>query len=365
MKKTVVDLVAGARPNFMKVAPLYHALTGSNFARPRLVHTGQHYDAEMSETFFADLMMPAPDFHLGGGGRSHAEQTGRVMTAYEKLLQADPPGWVVVVGDVNSTLACALAAKKLCLPVAHLEAGLRSGDRSMPEEINRLATDSIVDLLWTPSPDADANLQREGVSPSKIARVGNIMIDSYEMMRASIDACPIRDELKLEAAQYAVLTLHRPTNVDDRVVLTKLIGIIERICARIPLVFPMHPRTKSRIEEFGLMERVAAMPGLKLLPPISYIPFMALVSTARFAITDSGGVQEETTYLHIPCITLRATTERPVTVTLGTNRLCDPDALAGAVNKILSGDWPRGAIPEMWDGHTAARVAESLRQQLN
>ena len=362
MPKTKVDLIAAARPNFMKVAPLYRALSREPWCELRLVHTGQHYDAAMSDAFFRDLGLPQPDVSLEVGSGTHAEQTGGVMIAYEKACLAARPDWTVVVGDVNSTAACALAATKLGIRVAHLEAGLRSGDRTMPEEINRLVTDAIADLLWTPSEDADANLLREGVPPAKIDRVGNIMIDSLEMMRPKIEARALFRELGLQKGSYGVVTLHRPSNVDDPATLDRLASALIAVAARAPLVFPVHPRTRKSLEGAGLLRELAARPGLRLIEPVGYVDFMSLVFNARLAITDSGGVQEETTYLGIPCLTLRENTERPITVTLGTNRLLGIEGLAAAVDAVLSGTSRKAGVPPLWDGRTAPRVAASLRR---
>jgi UDP-N-acetylglucosamine 2-epimerase (non-hydrolysing) len=362
----LVDLIAAARPNFMKVAPLYKALTAErSWCRPRLIHTGQHYDSNMSEAFFRDLGLPDPDIHLGVGSGSHAEQTAGVMVAYEKVCIEDRPDWVIVVGDVNSTLACTLAAVKLRIPVAHLEAGLRSRDRSMPEEINRLATDALADLLWTPSPDADENLRLEGVPTDKIERVGNIMIDSLEMMRPAIEANRYFSRLGLRAGDYGVMTLHRPSNVDDRLRLAELCEVIVRVARRLPMIFPVHPRTRQRLVTFGLWDQLAAEPGMHLIDPVGYVDFMSLVFDARVVLTDSGGVQEETTYLRIPCLTLRDSTERPVTVTEGTNRLIKLDGVLTSVEEILSGAWTQGRVPDRWDGKTAGRVVASLHARVN
>lgn len=358
-----VDLIAAARPNFMKVAPLYHALAKESWCRPRLVHTGQHYDANMSDAFFADLQLPKPHVHLGVGSGSHAEQTARVMIEYEKVCQADRPDWIVVVGDVNSTLACALVGAKLLIKVAHLEAGLRSGDRTMPEEINRIVTDAVADLLWTPSPDGDEHLKREGVPAEKIERVGNIMLDSFELLAPKIRAANLAGKLGLAKQSYGVVTLHRPSNVDDRAQLELIVGKLLAIAERAPLVFPVHPRTRQRLKDFGLAERLEAAKTVKLTEPMSYIEFMSLVVDCRFALTDSGGVQEETSYLGIPCLTLRENTERPVTVTQGTNRLVKPATVDRDVDRVLS-EPPRSAcsIP-LWDGRAAGRVAASLKRQ--
>ena len=363
MLNPTIHLVAAARPNFMKVAPLYHALTKEDWCAPVIVHTGQHYDANMSDAFFDDLGMPKPDIHLGIGSGSHAEQTGGVMVAYEKVLTETPPALTVVVGDVNSTAACTIAAKKLCLPVAHLEAGLRSRDRSMPEEINRIVTDSIADVLWTPSPDADENLLGEGIAADRISRVGNIMIDSYELMRPSIERADSRAAFGLEAGGYGVITLHRPSNVDHRAALSDLVATLSRIGRDLPLVFPLHPRTRKTLEAFGLMDRFAAAAGITLTEPMNYVRFMGLVREASLVITDSGGIQEETTYLGIPCLTLRDTTERPITVTQGTNRLVATAELAEAVGAALTGQCAEGRCPELWDGRTAGRIVDDLRKR--
>ena len=357
----LVDLIAAARPNFMKIAPLYHVLREESWCRPRIVHTGQHYDANMSDTFFADLQMPPPHVHLGVGSGSHAEQTGNVMIAYEKVCVDSRPDWIVVVGDVNSTLACALVGAKLLIPVAHLEAGLRSGDRTMPEEINRIATDAIVDLLWTPSSDGDAHLARAGVPPEKIDRVGNIMIDSFELMRPKIMQAGMPAKLGLERRRYIVVTLHRPSNVDDRAQLERIVDELIAVSRRLPLVFPVHPRTTRRLEEFSLLSRLSGCDTIQLVEPLSYIEFMSLVVDCGLAITDSGGIQEETSYLGIPCLTLRDNTERPITITAGTNRLVKPAELAACVSEALSAPGRRPVI-DLWDGRTAVRVAASLRR---
>ncbi|HET7162125.1 MAG TPA: UDP-N-acetylglucosamine 2-epimerase (non-hydrolyzing) [Rhodanobacteraceae bacterium] len=364
MQRLKIDLIAAARPNFMKVAPLFHVLSKQAWCSVRLVHTGQHYDANMSEAFFRDLKLPSPDLHLGVGSGSHAAQTAGVMVAYERACEESRPDLIVVVGDVNSTVACALVGSKLWIPVAHLEAGLRSRDRKMPEEINRLVTDTLADILWTPSPDGDENLAAEGVAPDKITRVGNIMIDSYELMRDRIQASGERRRLGLEGREYGVVTLHRPSNVDTPASLSVLVAQLTGIAAKVPLVFPVHPRTRKNLETFGLWKQLAEAPGLRVVEPLGYVDFMNLVCGARLAITDSGGVQEETTYLDIPCLTLRTTTERPITVTEGSNRLVTAAELERTVDAILAGRWTHGRKPALWDGHTAERVAADIHKRL-
>ncbi len=358
-----IDLVAAARPNFMKVAPLYKALLPeSSWCRPRLVHTGQHYDANMSDAFFDDLGLPDPHVHLGVGGGTHAEQTAGVMVAYERECLGSRPDWVIVVGDVNSTVACTLAAKKLNIPVAHLEAGLRSGDRTMPEEINRVVTDALADLLWTPSPDADENLLREGVSEIRIERVGNIMIDSLEMMRGRIEAQRYYDSLGLGSKGYAVATFHRPSNVDEKELLATLVKVLSRIGTHLPIVFPVHPRTRQRLMTFGLWEVLQRAKGVILTEPLGYVDFMSLVFNCQCVLTDSGGIQEETTYLGIPCLTMRTTTERPITVTEGTNRLVSLERMEREFLESHARRGVKGKVPEFWDGITAKRVVASLKR---
>jgi UDP-N-acetylglucosamine 2-epimerase (non-hydrolysing) len=359
MTKTI-HLIAAARPNFMKVAPLWHALNAAPDFHPVLIHTGQHYDANMSDAIFADLRLGAPDYHLGVGSGTHAEQTGRVMMAYEPIAMEHRPDALVVVGDVNSTLACALVAAKLHIPAIHLEAGLRSGDRRMPEEINRLATDAICDVLWTPSPDGDAHLLGEGVPQARITRVGNIMLDSYELVRPAIAAA----SGDVPNGAYGVVTLHRPSNVDEDAPLAALVEALIAAQAQLPLVFPVHPRTAKRLAETGGDVKLRAA-GVTLGEPLPYIRFMALVSNAAAVITDSGGIQEETTYLGIPCLTLRENTERPVTITEGTNQLVTIATLSTKLAKALATPKSARPKPEFWDGQTAARCVTDLRARLS
>jgi UDP-N-acetylglucosamine 2-epimerase (non-hydrolysing) len=357
-----IHLVAAARPNFMKVAPLFHALAAAPDFEPVLIHSGQHYDVNMSDAFFADLRLPEPDFHLGIGSGSHAEQTGGVMIAYERVAVEHRPDWLVVVGDVNSTAACAMVAAKLGIPIIHLEAGLRSGDRSMPEEINRIVTDALADVLWTPSVDGDENLLVEGVARSRITRVGNIMLDSFELVRPAIEAADVPGELGLERGHYAVVTLHRPSNVDEPAQLIRLVGALIETQSHLPLVFPVHPRTAKRLSATG-RDTILKRAGVRLIEPLSYVRFMSLVTGAAAAITDSGGIQEETTYLGIPCLTLRDTTERPITISEGSNRLVTAESLAIELDGALSS--PRLVRkPDLWDGETASRCVKDLRRRI-
>ncbi|HET7462302.1 MAG TPA: UDP-N-acetylglucosamine 2-epimerase (non-hydrolyzing) [Longimicrobium sp.] len=361
-----VLVVAGARPNFMKVAPILAALARAG-AQAVLVHTGQHYDAAMSDAFFADLGLPEPDFHLEVGSASHAVQTARVMEAFEPVLQRVRPHWVVVVGDVNSTLACALVASKLrhelgCR-IAHVEAGLRSGDWRMPEEVNRVLTDRLADLLLTPSRDAHPNLAAEGIEPGRVVFVGNVMIDSLLAQLPAARALEVPRRLGVHPGRYAVATLHRPSNVDDPAALSAVLAGLARVAERMPVVFPVHPRTRRRAEEFGLG---GAMAPLTTVDPLGYREMVGLVDGAAVVLTDSGGLQEETTALGVPCVTLRETTERPVTVAEGTNRLAPWPLTAGGIARAAEKAVAQGRAapgercPEGWDGRAAERVAAAL-----
>jgi UDP-N-acetylglucosamine 2-epimerase (non-hydrolysing) len=356
-------LIAGARPNFMKVAPIYAEMKRrpETFA-PKIVHTGQHYDASMSDAFFDDLGLPKPDIHLGVGSASHAVQTAKIMTSFEPVVLNERPDWVMVVGDVNSTIACALVCAKLGVKVAHVEAGLRSRDRTMPEEINRILTDSISDLLFTTSQDADENLRQEGVANEKIRFVGNVMIDSLLEHMKIAEQSNVRTELGVADSDYAVLTLHRPSNVDDKGTFSGIVDALMTISERLPIFFPVHPRTRAKIEEFGLSRRIGGS-DIRLMEPLGYLDFMRLYSGARLVLTDSGGLQEETTVLGIPCVTLRNNTERPITIDLGTNILVgtDPAKITEAALKIL--DTKASAdrkIPPLWDGKAAGRICDEL-----
>ena len=357
-----VFIVAGARPNFMKIGPVYRAAAKYPSLNCKIIHTGQHYDLNMSDVFFRDLGLPEPNIHLGVGSGTHAEQSGQVMISYEKVLIDRQPDLVVVVGDVNSTMAATLAAVKLGIKTAHLEAGLRSFDRSMPEEINRLVTDALADILWTPSADGDENLIREGVSREKIQRVGNIMIDSLEMLRDKIQDQTAYSDFGLELQQYGLVTLHRPSNVDAPKKLAKLFDLLSRISKKIPLVFPIHPRTRKSADQIGILSQLDQSKELILLDPLNYVRFMNLVFNCRFALTDSGGIQEETTILKVPCITLRPNTERPITAEIGTSRIVgnDPQKIVEAWEDIQNDRWQTPTTPEMWDGKAAERIVSVI-----
>ncbi|MGC6489579.1 MAG: non-hydrolyzing UDP-N-acetylglucosamine 2-epimerase [Planctomycetota bacterium] len=350
--------VVGARPNFMKVAPLLRRAKARGHDCS-LVHTGQHYDENMSGSFFRDLQMPRPDRHLEVGSGTHAQMTAKVMIAFEPVVEELRPDAVVVVGDVNSTVACTLVCSKLLVPVAHVEAGLRSWDREMPEEVNRLGTDCLADLLLTPSPDGDENLLREGVAPERIVRVGNVMIDALKHRFDHLAPSDICKRLELPD-EFGVVTLHRPSNVDEPEVLAGILGALEELAKDVPLVFPCHPRTRARIGE--LSERT----GLKLTEPLGYLDFTALVQKSRIVLTDSGGLQEETTWHRIPCVTIRENTERPITISQGSNVLAgtDPAKILALAREALAADPSSYDVPEMWDGNTADRVVAALEGRL-
>lgn len=356
----LLDLIVGARPNFMKIAPVIREITGRSARGEnidfRLVHTGQHYDRNMSGAFFEELGIPEPHFNLNVGSGTQAEQTSGIMLGYEKLLLQQKPGLCIVVGDVTSTMACAITAKKMLVPVAHIEGGIRSGDMTMPEEINRIVTDSITDYFFTTSDTANENLRRCGVSDDRIFFVGNTMIDTLLHSRHRFRKPGFWDRLNLRERGYLVLTLHRPNNVDDPANLEHLLNEISVNSGGMPLVFPVHPRTRRIIQETGM----AISPVLFLTDPMSYMEFNYIVERALAVITDSGGITEETTVMGVPCMTLRNSTERPETVTMGTNELLgtNPDAIAPAMAKLLSGNWKKGAVPPLWDGHTAERIIE-------
>lgn len=359
--------IVGARPNFMKAAPIYAEMKRrpTEF-QPLIIHTGQHYDTAMSDTFFADLGMPKPDVHLGVGSGSHAVQTAKIMLEFEPVALREKPDWVMVVGDVNSTIACALVCAKLGIKVAHVEAGLRSRDRTMPEEINRVLTDSISDLLFTTSQDADENLKHEGIPAEKIRFVGNVMIDSLLEHLKIAESSTVRDELGISGSDYAVLTLHRPSNVDDETTFAGIMKSLLAIAERLPIIFPVHPRTKAKIADFGFAESIEKS-SLRLVDPLGYLDFMRLYSGARLVLTDSGGLQEETTVLGIPCLTLRENTERPITIEMGTNVLVgtDPERITKAAFDVLSDEHftKNAKIPPLWDGKTAGRICAELLKE--
>jgi UDP-N-acetylglucosamine 2-epimerase (non-hydrolysing) len=362
---TIISVV-GARPNFMKVAPLHKAFQKyAASVKHLIVHTGQHYDEAMSKVFFGDLELPRPDFYLGVGSGSHAQQTAKIMVEFEKVLEQVHPDRVIVVGDVNSTVACSLVSVKMGIPVAHVEAGLRSGDRTMPEEINRLLTDAIADDLFVTEASGVANLRKEGVDEKKIHLVGNVMIDSLVHYRGKARQSGSIKQLGLSVRKYTLVTLHRPSNVDTVEGLEKILAIFEKIAPRTEIVFPVHPRTTKMLIQHGLDARVKSMAGLKILEPIGYLDFLNLMDNARLVITDSGGIQEETTYLGVPCLTLRENTERPITCEIGTNQLCglDVELIVALSEAVFQGNGKKGRVPELWDGHAAERIAQMLSQK--
>ena len=358
--------IVGARPNFMKIAPIMDAMKKSSVINPILLHTGQHYDEKMSALFFKELKISEPDIYLGVGSESHAKQVAHIMEKFDDVCNTEKPDAILVVGDVNSTMACSLVASKLGIKIIHLEAGLRSFDRTMPEEINRIVTDSLADLLFTPSKDGNENLLKEGISPDKIFLVGNIMIDTLFRFLPVIEKSSIIQELDLIPQQYLLVTLHRPSNVDQKESLEKILNTFQKIQQKIKIVFPVHPRTKKNMNELGFSGMIDNMKNLIITEPLGYLDFQRLMTKSKAVITDSGGIQEETSVLKIPCITLRENTERPVTVSEGSNVLVgsDMNKLLTMVEKILNNKWKSGHVPKLWDGKTAERVIEIIETRL-
>ena len=369
--------VVGARPNFMKVAPLHRAIKNLAGWTSKIVHTGQHFDAKMSDIFFTQLELPKPDFFLGIGGGSHTEVTAKIMLAFEKIVESEKPDLIIVVGDVTSTLACTLVAIKMGIPLAHVEAGLRSGDRTMPEEINRILTDSVANYLFVTEQSGLDHLKREGVPDEKVFFTGNVMIDSLVRYQEKAKSSSILEELGLQPSDlenrrdtsglhetdYIVMTMHRPANVDTETGLKAILELIELSTAKTKVVFPIHPRTRSNMAKFGLEDALTQNKNLILTEPLGYLEFIQLMTHSKAILTDSGGIQEETTYLGIPCLTFRDSTERPITVTLGTNQLLadlNPKITFAALEEILAGHHKKGQIPPLWDGHAAERIAENL-----
>lgn len=353
--------IVGARPNFMKAAPVHQAFVKRGVEH-HIIHTGQHYDEAMSKVFFVDLGMPEPSVYLGVGSGSHAVQTANVMIGLEKVFLDLKPSMVLVVGDVNSTMAAAIVASKLHIPVGHVEAGLRSRDWSMPEEVNRVVTDAISNLLLTPSPDGDENLKKEGRDPAQIVCVGNVMIDSLFSHLPRAKELHVPQKMGLEPGKYAVLTLHRPSNVDDPVTYRRILSALLDIEKQIPIIFPVHPRTRNRMKEFGVGPELEGARNLRLIDPLGYVEFLSLASQCKMALTDSGGLQEETTALGIPCITLRENTERPVTVEEGTNVVVGTDdkRIREEAFKILRGEGKTGRVPKLWDGKASERIVDAV-----
>lgn len=360
----LIYLVAGARPNFMKIAPIVRALQAQQALSFKIIHTGQHYDREMNDVFFEELGIPQPDVFMAAGGGSHAQQTAKIMVAFEELCAAERPAAVLVVGDVNSTLACSIVAKKLCIPVAHVEAGLRSGDMAMPEEINRLVTDAISDWFFVTEPSAVEHLRREGKPESAIHYVGHVMVDNvlYQADKLSRSDTSGFETSAFKQGRYGVVTLHRPSNVDDAATFTRIAGALREIAAELPLVFPVHPRTRANLDKFG----IDLGPNVTLAGPQAYMPFLNLWKDAAVVLTDSGGLQEETTALGVPCVTIRENTERPVTVDEGSNVLAgtDPARIVAEARRVLRGEGKQGRRPHLWDGKAAERIVAILAKEL-
>jgi UDP-N-acetylglucosamine 2-epimerase (non-hydrolysing) len=356
-------LIVGARPNFMKAAPLMEAIRAKGRMKARLIHTGQHFDTNMSQVFFEQLNLPEPDLYLDIHGGSPAEQVGRVMVALSVEFSERRPDMVVVFGDVNATLAAAMTANKMRIPLAHVEAGLRSFDREMPEEHNRIATDMVSDLLFTPSADGDENLRNAGVAQTRIFRVGNIMVDSLLRFRPAAEKLRTWEQYKLQPKAYGLVTLHRPSNVDEDGALGEIVAALVGIQNQTPLLFPVHPRTRERLERSGLLASLEAA-GVQVVEPIGYLEFLSLMTQAKFVLTDSGGIQEESTVLGIPCLTARENTERPITIEIGTNRLVGNTKM-GILDGYRGLSLVKGSLPELWDGHTAERIEAIIYEHLS
>jgi len=360
--------IVGARPNFMKIAPLHRAFQRYPQVESKIIHTGQHYDEKMSDIFFNQLELPKPDYFLGIGGGTHTQQTAKIMLEFEQVMNDEQPDLVLVVGDVNSTVACTLVAVKMGVPLAHVEAGLRSGDRTMPEELNRLMTDAVADYLFVTEQSGMIHLAKEGVPDEKVFFVGNVMIDSLAYFRQKAATSDILQQAQTTDKEYILMTMHRPANVDNEAALKSILQIIEDATKYKKVIFPMHPRTSNNIKKFGLEDRLNAIQNFVLMGPQGYLQFLKLMENAALIITDSGGIQEETTYLQVPCLTFRDTTERPITTTLGTNQLLkdlNPQTVHEKMVEILNGKARKGVVPPLWDGHAAERIAEILVTKIN